>query len=82
MSDEFYNIKNQKIRFNQYLKSENYWNKFKKNENEDTYKFITSVKENNGVEGFRTRLGFRTSKTKDNRFRLSGHADMVLKIKN
>ncbi len=28
---------------------------------------------NNEVEGFRTRLGFRTFKTKDDRFRLSGH---------
>ena len=28
---------------------------------------------NNEVEGFRTKLGFRTFKTKDDRFRLSGH---------
>ena len=28
---------------------------------------------NNQVEGFRTKMGFRTFKTKDDRFRLSGH---------
>lgn len=34
--------------------------------------FWTTFGQNN-VEGFRTKLGFRTFKTKDDRFRLSGH---------
>ncbi|CAL2090083.1 DUF5686 and carboxypeptidase-like regulatory domain-containing protein [Tenacibaculum sp. 190524A02b] len=36
---------------------------------------------NNQVEGFRTKLGFRTFKTKDDRFRLSGHVAYGFKDK-
>lgn len=105
----FYDIEKQKIRPDQYERSDAYWKKEEKESIEDTYKLIGSVKKkkqirkitgfintvssgyinlrglnlqlgpfwtafaNNEVEGFRTRLGFRTFKTKDDRFRLSGH---------
>ncbi|WP_299710278.1 DUF5686 family protein [uncultured Tenacibaculum sp.] len=109
LSDDFYKGQIQKIRPDQYFRSEEYWSKQDIEDNQDKYKLISSVKEkkqikrltgfintissgfvnlpffnmqlgpfwtafaSNEVEGFRTRLGFRTFKTKDDRFRLSGH---------
>ncbi|CAL2059490.1 DUF5686 and carboxypeptidase-like regulatory domain-containing protein [Tenacibaculum sp. 190524A05c] len=109
LPEDFYDFETQKIRPDQYYKSEEFWKKEEKEDNKDTYKLITSVKSkkrikkitgfintissgyinidalnlqfgpfwtalaNNEVEGLRTRIGFRTFKTKDDRFRLAGH---------
>ncbi len=109
LSEEFYEIKTQKIRPDQYAKPKEYWNEYEDIDNKETYELISKVKKkkeirkltgfintissgyidlpsinaqfgpfwtafaSNEVEGFRTRLAFRSFKTKDDRFRLSGH---------
>ncbi len=118
LPESFYDFETQKIRPDQYYKSDEYWRKEEKEDNKDTYKLITSVKSkkrikkitgfintissgyinidalnlqfgpfwtalaNNEVEGLRTRLGFRTFKTKDDRFRLAGHVAYGFKDKD
>ncbi|TCP23582.1 carboxypeptidase-like protein [Tenacibaculum skagerrakense] len=117
LPDTFYDFQPQKIRPDQYYKSDEYWKNEQKEDNNDTYKLITSVKSkkrikkitgfintissgyinigplnlqlgpfwtalaNNEVEGLRTRIGFRTFKTKDDRFRLAGHVAYGFKDK-
>lgn len=117
LANDFYKKQVQKIRPDQYYRSNEYWKRQDVEDNSDTYKLISSVKEkkqikrltgfintvssgyvnlplnvqfgpfwtafaSNEVEGFRTRLGFRTFKTKDDRFRLSGHVAYGFKDKD
>lgn len=108
LATNFYNLKTEKIKPNQYARKDSYWEKIDDSEKKSTHKLINKIKgkrkikkltgvlntvssgylglpinmelgplwttfAQNEVEGFRIRLGYRTFKTKDDRFRLTGH---------
>ncbi len=116
LPDTFYDIKNEKVRPNQFLRDKKYWKKIHNEENKNTFSLIKRVKGKkrisrltrlinvlssgyvtiakniqfgsiwdvfgqNNVEGLRTKIGFRTFKTRDDRFRLSGYVAYGFKDK-